>query len=506
MHSVAVAQTVDSTDMPSNGWFTSSRFGHTAKQGGVACVLSGGGSRASFQLGALDYLYHHDPQFNPSIFVGASAGSILAAGLAQDSDWLSQHLFVRQAMDIWRALRHPEEMFTPRPWLVRAQAEAPGWLEFMTPRVTPPTPAPRAFPRLPFMRANGPASPSSVPAPLLGPMELALTPDVDVEPEWSLGTLAQLFSNVGKLPRIGNDLLSIHQGMERTKSMYRPGPVLLKLLDPKVFDPAKVREAGTTLRIAMVALESGALRFMTENGAIVDRQGRVFDAGPHPLATGVLASCSIPAVFRPVPLGAETYVDGGVRENLPAQLAIEDLSAERTYVISSKALNVPARQSMRDADLFAIVMRSTEILIDEAARDELQYAARSGAIVIQPELDVHGAMSVAPALIAISMDYGWLRAAEAVLLLDEEQVSRHLRIIILRVRSVGLEEHLLSHPEDTATLTSLSDTKIELRDAVRECDERALPHGANQWWSSFENHAEPPATPPPWLTAETQEA
>ncbi len=205
--------------MPNSGWLNSPLFGHTPKQQKVACVLSGGGSRASFQLGALNYLYRNDAQFTPNIFVGASAGSILAAGLAQDAERPAQHEFTIKVMGIWRALRDPDEMFTPRPWLVRAQTEAPGWLEMMNPRLPPSDPAPRAFPRLPFLRTNSPASPPPPPATKLGPLELALQPDEDKEYEWSLGTLAQLFSNVGKLPRIGNDLLSIHQGMERTKSM-----------------------------------------------------------------------------------------------------------------------------------------------------------------------------------------------------------------------------------------------------------------------------------------------
>ncbi len=499
MGAPVVRGTVDFWVMQNSGWLSSPLFGLMPKQEQVACVLSGGGSRASFQLGALEYLYRNDAQFSPTIFVGTSAGSILAAGLAQDADRQVQHEFVARVTTIWRALQTQEEMFTPRPWLVRAQTEAPGWLEMMNPRPPAADPASRAFPRLPFLRGNSAPTPRPAPVSRPGPLELALQPDEDTEYEWSLGTLAQLFSNMGKLPRIGNDLLSIHQGMERTKSMYRPGPVLLQLLDPEVFDPAKVRSSGTTLRIAMVGLESGALRFMTESGALVDRHGHVFDAGPHPLATGVLASCSIPAVFRPVTLGAETYVDGGVRENLPAQFAVEDMDADRTYVISSKGLGIPARPSMRDADLFSIVMRSTEILIDEAARDELEYSARTEAIVIQPELDVHGAMAVHPGLIAISIDYGWFRAAEAVLKLGETHVLRHRRITRLRMRCLIFEEQLADNPADESIAERLAATKYTLRDVVNECDERVLPDGAQLWWSSFEGHVDTPTMEPPWL-------
>ena len=64
-----------------------------------------------------------------------------------------------------------------------------------------------------------------------------------------------------------------------------------------------------------------------------NREDREIDAGPHNLTRGVLASCAIPGVFRPVPVGAETYVDGGARENLPAEMAIGHLQTGRTYII-----------------------------------------------------------------------------------------------------------------------------------------------------------------------------
>ncbi len=484
--------------MPHSGWLTAPRLGRGHKTPSVSCVLSGGGSRASFQLGALDYLYRNDPEFIPTIFVGASAGAILAAGLAQSSDRDAQHAFTTSVITIWRGLRDSAEMFTPRPWLVRAQEEAPGWLGLVSPPTHTAEAAPRTFPKLSFLRTPGPPLPAPALPSSVGPLELALQPDEELQPEWSLGTLAQLFSNVGKLPRIGGDLLAIHQGMERTKSMYRPGPVLLQLLDPEVFSPARVREAGTTLRIAMVALESGELRFMREDGALVDRTDAMFDAGPHPLSTGVLASCSIPAVFRPVPLGTETYVDGGVRDNLPVQMAMEHLGAAKTYLISSKGIGVPTRQSMRDADLFAIVMRSTEILIDEAGRDELEYAAATGATVIQPELDVHDAMTVDPGLIGINIDYGWLRAAEQHLELTAQDVLRHRRIIALRVRCLRIEREFLEFGGTDDVIETLSRAKAEMRDAVASCDARALPEGAERWWSSFEQHAVDPAVDPPW--------
>ena len=480
--------------MAGKGFFGLPFFGADPRDEVVSCVLSGGGSRASFQLGALDYLYRHDEAFTPTIFVGTSAGSILAAVLAQDASPEAQHRYLGRLSELWSAMRTTEEMFAPRPWYERLQAEGPGWLTM----VNPPRPAPKPrTPLLPFLRHQEPEpEPSDEPSPL----ELALMPDEEVRSEWSLAALSGLAGNVGRLPRIGNELNTIWQGLERTRSMYRPGRMLARLLEPETFDPERVRGSGATLRIAMVGLESGELRYMTERGTFVDRQNAPIGEAEHDLTVGVLASCSIPAVFRPVPIGAETYVDGGARENLPAELAIGHLGAARNYVVTSQSMGLQRRASMADADLFTVVMRSTEILIDEAGRDELAYAHSTGATVIYPELSVHDAMVVHPGLTAINMAYGWLRAAEQHLDLDEDDVAMHRRIISLRMRILDLEERFLALEAPTLRdLRVLRSAKVELRDAVRSASAIPLPPGADQWWREWEQHPEPVALDALWL-------
>lgn len=489
--------------MASTRWPGLPHLGLAPRSRPTACVLSGGGSRADFQLGSLAYLYAHDPDFTPSVFVGTSAGSILAAGLAQGRGPAEQARHAARLLDLWLSLTSQEQMFAPRPWLERAQAEMPRWLELVEQPSAPATassPAGRGFAaRFPFLRR--PDSPASPPTPPeeLDPLTAALTPDEELRPEWSLGEVVQLMGHVGKLPRLGTDLAAIRQGMEHTRSMYRPGPMLAALLAKEVFDEDLVRASGNTLRIAMVALESGALRFMREDGRLVDRRDEVFDDTPHPLATGVLASCAIPAVFRPVRLGTETYVDGGTRENLPVELAMANLGCERTYVLSSQRLGVRARQSMADADLISVVMRSMEILVDEAGRDELAYARNAGAVVIAPEIDVHSAMTVHPGLIRIHVDYGWMRAAEVTSDTAPEQSALTNRVVALRMRALQLEERISRGDESEETGRRLVASKRELRSVVDDCDPRILPDGAGSWWRRFETHVEEPTFDLTWL-------
>lgn len=483
------------------GWFGLPLFGQSPRPEVVSCTLSGGGSRASFQLGALEYLYQHDEAFTPSIFVGASAGAILASTLAQEATREGQQRYLSRLSDLWMAMTTPADMFTPRPWFERLQAEAPVWLEVVAPvrQATNRAPRPRNG-LLPFLRSApvSPPSPEDPPAP--DPLEQALMPDEEARSEWSLTVLSGIASHLGRLPRIGSGLGTIWQGLDRSRSMFRPGPLLANLLDPRTFDPARVAVSGVTLRIAMVALESGELRFMTETGTLVDRSNRSVDDTQHDLAVGVLASCAIPAVFRPVPIGEETYVDGGARENLPAELTIGHLGAARNYVISSQAQGIPQRASMADADMFSVVMRATEILIDEAGRDELAYAHSAGAIVIHPDLAVHDTMTVHPGLLAINRDYGWLRAAERHLELGDSAEELHRRIISLRLRILRLEERLLADPEPSRRdFLTLRSAKVELRDAVRSTHGTPLPDGAETWWTTWERHEVAPTMEPPWM-------
>src|SRR5690625_2962245 len=77
----------------------------------TALVLSGGGARASFQLGALRYLYD-EVGIEPQIIAGTSAGAILGAMLAQAGDRRGQR-------EIGRA-----HVRTPVTWPTRIPAPA----------------------------------------------------------------------------------------------------------------------------------------------------------------------------------------------------------------------------------------------------------------------------------------------------------------------------------------------------------------------------------------------
>lgn len=433
-------------------------------------VLSGGGSRASFQLGALNYLYENTA-FHPKVFIGTSAGAILASMLAQFPDREDQIAGVKTLEGLWRGLNTQSDMFIERLWFSKLRDHTNELLAALNAEARAVAPRPPTIrPRLLRRETERPA-PS--PEPPRDPLRFALDPEEPVKSEWSPGILSQLLGNLGKLGRAGGDLPGIWAAADRTRAAYRAGPLLARLLAPDVFTGERVRAAGLTLRIAMVGLASGELRFMREDGRLVDRDDRLVDDTQYDLALGVLASCAIPAVFAPVPLGEETYVDGGVRENLPAELAIGHLRTDPTYVIASAPPGVHYDAGARDGDVMSVMMRAMNILTDESIRDEVAYAKSAGAIVIEPELNVHDPLTVSPELIAINLDYGWTRAAEACLGMPKSAETSHREIYELRLALAGHQQPVEN--EAQAELVK------RLRDKIGEAEPEALPALAHTW-------------------------
>jgi NTE family protein len=65
----------------------------------------------------------------------------------------------------------------------------------------------------------------------------------------------------------------------------------------------------------------------------------VFESGP--IIPAVLASCSIPAIFPPFTIGAGVYVDGGLVDNMPVSLFVQELDD----VIAMHVNPVPPHQA-----------------------------------------------------------------------------------------------------------------------------------------------------------------
>jgi len=88
-----------------------------------------------------------------------------------------------------------------------------------------------------------------------------------------------------------------------------------------------------------------------------------------PLAPAVRASCSLPAIFTPVQCGDRLLVDGGIVNNLPVSVVIEE-GAKYTIAVNVSASSEPAyrpRHILDVMDLTYRVMRRTVSQADPRA-------------------------------------------------------------------------------------------------------------------------------------------
>lgn len=353
-------------------------------------VISGGGSQGSFESGVLRFLYDHI-RVRPVAICGNSVGAILSAKLAEGDDPKTGRRAVDDLDRIWRAMRANDDMWRPEPWFEKLQSSA-AWATELREKVG----------------EHG-----------------ASGTQIRVALRLLTGTLRHP-------PETDGTLDALRQAL-RAKSLLNLDPV--RKLMVRELHPDRIARSGIKLRLGVVSLEAGELRYVTESGRLHDRHDRPLDVDPVALADGVIASASIPVVFPAVRLGDEHYVDGGAREILPLALAFHHLDSDHIFAVAASAPGVSVAPSFELKSMFDVARRvATEIGPDEILRKELYPPRGWGRRVtlIAPEFNVHDAMTIDPELIAISLDYGYMRAADVILGLNDQQ--RQLTADITRTR------------------------------------------------------------------------
>ncbi|HLS14566.1 MAG TPA: patatin-like phospholipase family protein [Beutenbergiaceae bacterium] len=530
----------------------------------VGLVIAGGGARSSFQLGALRYLYDTQ-RITPDLISGTSAGAILGAVLAQHPDHEGQRRALGQLEQIWLGMRHSSDMFTEQPWFTSLRHHIPTWRKVMALRQRPANRTSLAAglsdllakPKEAVQRLTGAteaertrsaggthqqtgSTPTTTSRPKPDPADhhtaansgiaaqaapgdthpadprAGATAQINTPPEreqtWTPAHALETLSTLWEAGRSSADLDFILRGARADRSAFTPGPIVDELLQDQVFQPARTAGSEVALRIAVVSLESGELRYVDGLGRLRDRNGTLIEGvEPVDMVDAVRASCAIPGVFPPVALSGEHYVDGGARENVPAEIALA-AQVDTCYAVVAAPNGVPPESSYAHKDLMAILLRTTAgIMTDEVQRNEIAYARHHGAVIIQPELDIHDLVTIDPGLISIAMDYGYLRAGDVCEDAGPARLQRTREVIQLR-RLIWTTEDELFNPA-TAEETSLrsedvGDLKLRLKQLIEDPGSAHLPPEAASWWQQWERHPftieygptwvdPPPATPQP---------
>lgn len=397
----------------------------------IAFAMSGGGSQGSFETGVLRFLYD-DLGLRPTILCGSSVGSIIAAKLAEGDDPATGRRAIDETEAIWRGLRSNDDMWLAEPWLEKLRSQA-NWAAELRGRAA----------------ENGTAG------------------------SQARVVLRMLSEVVRHPPETDGTLDALRQAM-RARSLLSMEPVR-RLVEANI-DPDRIAASGMLLRIGAVGLESGELRYVTEHGEVQTRDGDPLDQPRVPLTEAVLASASIPLVFPPTKLNDEHYVDGGVREILPLELAFNRLGAGHIFAVVASTPGIERIPDVGDKGLLELARRVTaDIVPDETLRKEISPPRGWGkrVTVIAPELDVHDALTVDRTLIDASIDYGYMRAADVLLSLGPEQAAISTRIAALRMEIRALDGPITGPftPLPEGPLPTPDEVERELRQAHKELDE-----------------------------------
>ena len=348
----------------------------------IAIALSGGGSKGDFELGALRALYNRGVQ--PEILTGTSVGSVNAVKLAEDAVGDSA---LSELEAIWLDMTSDSDMYVEDPKLAELSQAARNLIRYGRSQLAD------------------------------GPISFLTDPFVSLIQFLSVASAA------------GAELLDAAEAFlnAKSKSLYLFRPLREKL---QIYvDPAKVARSGVKLRMATVSLESGEVRYVDERGRFID------DETPVDLLDAAIASSSIPAIFAPQLLGTENFIDGGVRDVVPIQAAL-DAGADRVYaIVASRGGVDPAPKGSFDEKTIAdIALRATmEIIPDQLQRFETNPPGLGwpkGVVFIQPDFTVHDSMTVDPGLIRINRDFGYMRAAD---IFDYGQPADILAVLLLAI-------------------------------------------------------------------------
>ena len=331
-------------------------------------ALGGGGTRGDFQVGALKYLYDAKG-IRPQAIAATSVGAVNAIDLVMGDDPAMSAAGRLEAN--WLALNTESDMWVDMPWLAAAKRNVRQLA--------------RSF-------------------SVEGLMSLPYTLVAD---------------GIG-----GSDLVNTLQNLRARggTALFTLAPIEARMRTQ--FSQARATASGIKLRCVAVSVETGQLVEIDEAGFFFDFAfpapavpPGVAAAPPRDTIDGAIASSTMPGIFPARRIGNHTCVDGGVRDVVPVKTAVEHMGCNVVYAIRLSA--PPAPMPLDPARTFPGVMARSvlELTYDEVGNDDTEPARYGPGVTvhnIRSTVTLHDSLVIEPGLIRIAIDYGWMRAADAV--------------------------------------------------------------------------------------------
>jgi len=516
-------------------------------QGGLtAFVLAGGGTKGSFEVGALQYLVGTE-RIIPDIITATSAGAIVASVLAQARTFAEFDRRVQEVEDDILAMTRTEQIFGEQAWLRALEGTALGGeiRVALTEGTRPQLPAVQlagideSAPTLAV--GNGKVEAGVVASPatsrFLHSSRATSSAHILSSAQSSSTTQSSRSSRSSrslrraekkvrrrKRRRVQRLFAGAAFRLPKARRKFRSSGSAVLNLKPLAdairyggpsgihpVEPALIARPGLQLRLAVTALRAGVLRYVTQDGTIVEEDAVTpasgVAAGPVDLIDGVIASASVPLVFPPRPLADDDYVDGGVLQLVPVRAAVQ-LGAKRIIAVMAIPLQIDRDERNYSEDNAANVgLRALgAIAMADRQRENLAVPLPPSAqlTTIDPVIDVVGYFEVEPGLLRINRDYGWLRAADVMAdgdatLLADMAAETH-RLTAARLRAWHLEETIWDSDQvgagagaadaDAGTVAVLREIKGQVYDIVDKRKQLGfpVPDGCEAWWTGYEIH------------------
>ncbi len=452
----------------------------------IGFALGGGGTRGAFGVGALSYLTNV-MHVGASVVSGTSVGSLSALKLAGSAPAM-QGAAATQLLDEWTALQTESDMWTWEPWLLPLFDDpvfGPQIRDFVEEFLG--VKRSRSLYQAPtFEFSTWTWGLATGAGQILAQIAYRLPGEISVVKDGLESGQITAFTN-------------LQPTQQKTESGTTPGDVR-----------ANEKSGIVQLRMATVSLEKGVLRYVTGTGALLERDNltpvytiatrtedpacealvtklekekdKVRAAGGKPedvatspevmaaqsalgacrlahppvatagpasvdIVSGAMASAAAPTFFPPQFLLGEHYVDGGIRELIPADVAFR-CGADLVYAISESSLETSATEVTQLAiapqrtstvwNLPGIALRSLgDIALDEVAHGDVS-GFGDAISVIAPSFNLFSGWLVDPGLISIWIDYGLMRTADVATYPHGVEDGR----LVTGQRAIELSDHL----------------------------------------------------------------
>jgi hypothetical protein len=255
---------------------------------GLAIALAGGGAKGDFEVGALHYVYRHKGV--PQGLCTTSVGSVNGLKLAEGETGADRGL--AGLTSTWLSLTSYADFFAPADWL-HGDERAMQWLRQVLLDMAAPNP-PDVERRLALATAAEPMR-TEIPGMLerlrrteataIVERRQALSGELEALANiesWQVGAAAvnpayglSFGLSLGESLAYLMPLVDAAKGALTARSVFTLGPLWDRTRT--TLDLGRVAawaDAGGRLRMTVVSLHSGLLRYVTERGAVLERDGR----------------------------------------------------------------------------------------------------------------------------------------------------------------------------------------------------------------------------------------